>query len=333
MKIAIIYNLPQELSHKKDALADEEAYFTAKAIKEVLEDENNVDIIRFKEDSIKKLKNYDVVFNLSENTAGCPLKEDEIAEMMEDAGIIFTGASSRGLKACVDKELTKKMLQLRKIPTPNFQIFTKADEKVLSGLNYPLIVKPSREDGSIGIDKNSVVYDEPGLRKNIKFILEKYNEPALAEEYIDGREINAAVLDGEILPLSEIMFELPANKPKILTYDAKWNTESDEYKKTIGKCPIEINPNIEKQIKKIAFEAFNIMGCRDYARVDFRVRGDIPYVLEVNPNPCINPDGTGFIRSAKELGYDYRELIKRIVNSAMKRKIKNKSKPLIEIKN
>lgn len=321
MKIAIIYNLPEKLTNSRDALADEEAYFTSKAVKESLDGLHEAELFRITRQGIGRLKEFDLVFNLAENTAGCDMSEEEIGKFMEDNKILFTGAGSDALRDCLDKALTKKRLLEKKIPTPRFQAFETGNELLDNSLKFPLIVKPLREDGSIGIDDSSYVNDEPGLRKKVREIIKKYKEPALAEEYIEGREINAAMLGDEILPLSEIVFELPEGKPKILTYDCKWLSDSDEYKKTMGKCPIEIDEEVKTNIIRIAHESVRAMGCRDYARVDFRVTKEgLPYVLEVNPNPCINPDGTGFVRSANTRGYSYKDMIRKIVGSALGRK-------------
>jgi D-alanine-D-alanine ligase len=320
MKIAIIYNLPENLTHSKDALADEEAITTANAIKEVLKKQNQVELFRVTPETLKDLKNYDLVFNLAENTEGCPLREDQITEFMEMNNILFTGAGSKALKECVDKVFSKNKFIENNIPTPGFQEFKSYDDELDKRLKFPLVVKPSMEDGSIGINEDSFVTNETALRKKVRQLLQRYKEPVMAEEYIGGQEINAAILANEILPLSEIVFELPEGKPKILTYECKWDTESEDYKKTMGRCPALLDKETDKKIKEIALRSAKLMDVRDYARVDFRVENNIPYVLEVNPNPCINPDGTGFLRSAAENGYDYSDIVNRIIDSAIKRK-------------
>jgi D-alanine-D-alanine ligase len=315
--------LPENLSHSRDALADEESFTTANAIRDVLINEDQVDLIRITPDKLTDLKSYDLVFNLAENTEGCLLTEEEIAKFMERNNVLFTGSGSAALKKCVDKVISKEIFLRNNLPTPNFQEFSRPDEPLSNSLVFPLIVKPAREDASIGINDDSLVYDEASLRKKIKELLQRYNEPVLAEEYIDGQEINAAVLNGEILPLSEIVFSLPAGKPKILTYESKWVTESSDYQMTVGKCPADLGSDTEMKIKELAMKAVSLMECRDYARVDFRVRDNIPYILEVNPNPCINPEGTGFLRSAKKAGYQYKDVVNKIISSALNQKSRN----------
>ena len=143
------------------------------------------------------------------------------------------------------------------------------------------------------------------------------------EEYIEGRELNVAILGNgkpTVLPISEIDFSgLPAGYPKIVTYDAKWLTGSIEFEGTKGVCPADLPPTVETRIRDLALQAFNIMGCRDYARIDFRLtKNNKPYVLEVNPNPDISDDA-GFIRSTTTYGYTFNEAIGKIVEGALKR--------------
>ena len=166
--------------------------------------------------------------------------------------------------------------------------------------------------------------DYTHLKSKVGEILDTYKQEALVEEFIDGinvREINAALIgnngDLRVLPLSEIVFNFEDNSPRILSYKAKWETGSLEYENTMGRCPIEVSKTIERKIIEDAKKAFRITGCSDYARVDFRVRGEEVYVLEVNPNPCINPsDGAGFIGSARVAGYSYDDLIYEIFRLA-----------------
>ena len=188
-------------------------------------------------------------------------------------------------------------------------------------LKFPVIVKLLREDASIGISEFSVANDFDSALNRIKYLLENYKQEILVEEYIDGRELNVSILGGKVLPISEITFDgLPKAFPKIVTYEAKWSPESIYYKNTIPKCPAIISDNIRERIEKTALEAFNAMDCRDYARVDVRLsKRNVPYVIEVNPNPDISPDA-GFVRSAQAAGYSYSELLKLIASFALKRK-------------
>lgn len=327
MRVGILYNLVDKVDHGKDLdkLADNEVLETSKAVKTALEKKGHAAALeKINPDELEKLKQkYDLIFNLAEGIGGDPLKEPEIAAVFEKAGLPFTGAGSKALALCLNKEKAKQVLIKNNIPTPKYQLIKKLPAKKNKDLKYPLIIKPVHEDGSIGINSDSVVNDDASFEKKVKEILEVYKQPALVEEYIDGREINVGILGNgkgiEALPLSEIMFDFPEGVPKIVSFEAKWIEESMLCKKSIGKSPADVPEHIRNRIVELAKKAFLAMGCADYGRVDLRLRGEELFVLEVNPNPCINPDGAGFIRSANAAGYSYDDIINKIVELALKR--------------
>jgi D-alanine-D-alanine ligase len=186
-----------------------------------------------------------------------------------------------------------------------------------------MIVKPSREDASVGIDDRSVVNTPGELRRQVHYVIEEFDQPALAEEYIDGRELNVAILGSVnplVLPISEIDFSgLTSEMHKIVSYEAKWIPDSVAFKGTQGVCPAPLPPRLEAEIRATALRCFHLVGCRDYARVDFRLSpAGVPYVLEVNPNPDISDDA-GFARSTRTYGLSYSEAIGKIVESVLER--------------
>jgi D-alanine-D-alanine ligase len=327
MRVGILYNLVDEVERGKelDKLADNEVLETSQAVKLALEKKGYTAVLeRLKASELRKLKQkYDLIFNLAEGIGSDPLKEPLIAKGFEKANLPFTGAGSKALKLCLNKEKAKKELIKNNIPTPKYMIIKKLPAKKKKKLAYPLIIKPVHEDGSIGINSDSVVYDDISFEKKVKEILEVYKQPALVEEYIDGREINVALLGNgnelQALPLSEIIFDFPENIPKIVSFEAKWVEESMLCKKSVGRCPAEVTEKIRNEMVEVAKKAYNAMGCSDYGRVDIRLRGEEYFVLEVNPNPCINPNGAGYIRSANTAGYSYDDVINKIVEIAMKR--------------
>jgi len=188
-----------------------------------------------------------------------------------------------------------------------------------------MIVKPLHEDGSLGISKESVVFDDDGLSRQIQYIIEKYRQPALVEEFIDGRELNVGLIEPngkvEVLPASEIDYsEFPAEIPRICGYEAKWVTESFEYQRSKPVCPASLDWVTKKRIEHIAVKVFKLFGCRDYARVDIRIDRDGKiYVLEVNPNPDISPQA-GMSRALKVRGMTYPEFIKAVLLKASSRR-------------
>jgi D-alanine-D-alanine ligase len=267
----------------------------------------------------------DVIFNLCESMHAVSRYEAYVAGIFELFRIPYTGATPEALSIAVRKVRTKILLQANGIPTPNYAMFSSGKGVHLNGaMRFPFIVKPSEEDASIGIEPAAIVADEAALRARVDFIADRYKQPALVEEYIDGREFNVAILGNDpprILPISEIDFtELPPELPRIVSYAAKWVEDSDYYRGTKGKCPAVLPPDTEEALKDLAARAYRIIGCRDYARVDFRLSHDgRPYVLEVNPNPDLARDA-GFMRSARTSGRSFEQTLAEIVALALARK-------------
>lgn len=269
--------------------------------------------------------NYDVIFNLVESVEGDSIKEMYIAGIYELLKIPFTGCSAQTLGLCLNKHRVKLILKGAGFKVPEWRLYQTPSKLVFdSKPEFPMIVKPSHEDGSVGISEQSVVYNESELKEQLEFMFSTFRQPILVEEYIDGREINSAILGDKekiALPLSEISFEtLPNELPKIVTYDGKWLKESVYYKNTIPVCPANLDEKLSNKIKEIALEITELFSCRDYARVDLRLdRNNVPFILEVNPNPDISMDA-GFARAAKAYGLDYPELLNKIIEFALDRK-------------
>lgn len=267
----------------------------------------------------------DLIFNLVESLGDESIHEMHVAGIYEIMEIPYTGSSPITLGICLNKARTKEILFHHEIPTAKFLVCKQINEINADDFSmaFPLIVKPAREDASVGIDNNSVVDSLTALKKRVRYIFQRYDQPAIVEEYIEGRELNVAILGNGrpvVLPISEIDFSgLPSDYPKIVTYDAKWIQGSIEFDGTKGVCPADLPSTVEARIRELALKAYQIMGCRDYARIDFRLsKNNKPYVLEVNPNPDISDDA-GFIRSTTTYGYTFNETIGKIVECALKR--------------
>lgn len=271
-----------------------------------------------------RLRRPDVIFNLCESMHSVSKNEAYIAGVYELFRIPYTGAAPEALSIAVRKARTKSIFMQQGIPTAPFALFASPDAVHLNGsFSFPCIVKPAEEDASIGIEPAAIVTSEQAVRDRVAFILEKFHQPALVENYIDGRELNVAILGDahpEILPISEIDFStLPEGLPKILSYQAKWVEDSEYYKCTIGKCPAELPADVEARVKDIAMKAFRAIGVRDYARVDFRLTRDMqPFVLEVNPNPDL-ASNAGFMRSVRGAGRTFEQTLAKIVGFALER--------------
>jgi D-alanine-D-alanine ligase len=190
-------------------------------------------------------------------------------------------------------------------------------------VRFPVIVKPVHEDGSLGVNSDSVCHDTARLARQVEYVHAVYKQDALVEEYLEGREFNVSIVGDrtpEVLAISEIDFgEMPEGEPRIVSYRAKWDEESRVYGGTRPICPAPLSRRIERRIQDVALRSYRIMNCRDYARIDLRTdsRGT-PYVLEVNPNPDISPRA-GFARAARAAGLTYTDMILRICQAAMAR--------------
>jgi D-alanine-D-alanine ligase len=266
----------------------------------------------------------DLIFNLVECIENEAILEMNVAAMYELFKIPYTGAGPLALGTALNKPRVKEILFANGIRTPLHQVFRMADKITLKeGMSFPLIVKPAREDASVGISDKSVVYSINELRKQVRYIWAEFEQPALVEQFIDGRELNVAIIGNKrpvVLPISEIKFSgLNPGMHKIVSYAAKWLNGTVEYEGTKGVCPAKLPPALETELKETAIKCYQLIGCRDYARVDFRLSEEgLAYVLEVNPNPDISDDA-GFARSARAYGLTFPQIIGKIVESALER--------------
>lgn len=345
MKAAIVYNeayphLESQYQTKLTEKLDFEPYFEIEQSDPIAEYESmaeelrkagfDVYIINILDDVNLFLEDYeknkpDVVFNLVEIYQDIAKLEMCFASLLEVLKVPYTGAPPIALGTCQNKHLVKRILSSIGIKTPRFKLIKDEKKTYKHNLKYPLITKPALEDASVGIEHDSVVTNHKDLKERIEYLLYEHEQPVLIEEYIEGRELNVAILGDEnpkVLPISEIDFsEMPDHLFNIVSYQAKWDPLHESYHKTIPICPAKLPKRIEEKAGKIAVESFKAMGCRDYCRVDMRYCKDTKelYVLEVNPNPDLTEDA-GFMRSAKQAGYSYRKTLKKIVELAAKRK-------------
>ncbi len=265
----------------------------------------------------------DAVVNFVESVEGIASYEYCMASIYQLLGYNYTGNIPSCLGNCLNKERTKNILRSFGINTPR-SISVKYNGKLTAKdvkLNYPVIIKLLNEDASIGISELSVVNDFKALKKQLEFLQKTYKQDVIIEEYIEGRELNVAILGNTVLPISEIVFNgLPEGLPKIVTYDGKWMADSIYYDNTKPVCPTKLNKKIRKKVEDTALLAFEALNCRDYARVDIRLdKKGLPYVIEVNPNPDVSTD-SGFARAAAAAGMPYPDLLGRIADFALIRK-------------
>lgn len=331
MRVAVCYNqTPENSAHgeARDRIAEAGSLDEARAVLQALKTLGHpVDYIPLVDDLgdfIQRLQAYapDVVFNLCEGFWGDARQEMNLAGLFELLGIPFTGSKTLCLGLTQDKLRTKALLKQAGLPTPAFCLVRPGEKyPPIEKLTYPLIVKPAYEDASQGIEAASVVEDRKALMKRALYVHKTYAQPALVEEYIEGRELNVAIIGNSrpaVLPVSEITFAASLVR-KIVCFDSKWRPESAAYQGTKPVCPARLTAKENLLINDVALRAFKLLGCRDYARVDIRLRGQTSFILEVNANPDISPTA-GLARAAGAAGLSYPMLIERILGCALKRK-------------
>ena len=272
---------------------------------------------------LKKNRDVDLVFNLADDGFFLDSRlEPHVSAMLEVLRIPYTGSNYLTLGMCLHKDLAKDILISHGIPTPRFRVFKDLqDVDDLRGLRFPLIVKPQREDASIGINNDSVVYDHVMMKEAVGRLLRDLDQPALVEDYIDGREFQVGIIgDSETLPITEMVFSREnETKPRILNYRAKWVDGSEDMKRVNRACPAVVDKALKQKMVQLALQATSLLSCQDYARVDLRVDKELnPYVLEINPNPDIREDSE-FFDMVKKHGLNYSQFIARIVESAIRR--------------
>ena len=275
-----------------------------------------------------------VVFNLVEGFAGAPADANYVPALCRAMAKGATGSDTPCLIAALDKWEMKALLQAAGLPTPPAVRVEPGEKPPRSGWPAgPYIVKPTLADASEGITPDSVVAKAgAALVRAVQRVHAEFNHAALIEQYVEGREINVSVLERagrvDVLPLAEIDFSaFPRGRPRIVDYAAKWIPDSFEFRHTPRIIPARVTASQAAALRRIAVGAWNTLGCRDYARVDFRLdRRGRPLILEVNPNPDITPDD-GFAAALAEAGISYDEFVGIVVASAAGRADRSKSAP------
>ena len=273
-----------------------------------------------------RLKNkIDLVFNVSEGLHGQD-REAQIPAMLEMLQIPYTGSAPLAQAIILNKSKTKEILIANKIPTLHYQLLNSKKDKLKNFFNYPLMVKPVSEGSSAGISNKSVVYNERNLYKQVDYIDKIFGEQAIIEPYLEGREFSVAMLGNppQVLPILESDHSmLPKKYLPFDSLEVKWFYELETNGKHL-KCPAVISKSFEKKINKICLDLWNVLGIRDWCRIDIRCdKKDNPYVLEVNSPPgCTPPEhdrASYFPLIARSIGIDYKNLLQKIIETALER--------------
>jgi D-alanine-D-alanine ligase len=271
----------------------------------------------------------DIVFNIAEGFNGVN-REAHVPAICEFYGIPYTGSDPFTLTLCLDKARTKETLSFHGIPTPKFLLVEKLADlyRVAEKLTLPLFVKPVHEGSSKGITDSNLCRDRDQLFRQTEFLLENYRQPVLVEEFLPGKEFTCAVFgngaDATVLPIVGMNFDtLPTGALPIYSYDAKFVWDRPENPLDIFECPARITKELQASIERVTLDAFRVLGCRDWARIDVRLdAAGRPNILEVNPLPGILPDpaeNSCLPKAARAAGIGYDELIQSCLRFAAAR--------------
>jgi D-alanine-D-alanine ligase len=264
----------------------------------------------------------DVVFNLYDDVVHGALYDMRLAALVRMMGFPMTGCPALALGLTRYKFMSASVLAGAGIPIPpNTALLETVGAVNHHKWHFPIIVQPSQEHAGVGLDRDSVVYSKKALKDKVREILRVYNQPALAQKFLPGREFNVGIIGGNrlrVLPLAEVSYAtLPSEIPPIMSYAAKWVETSTEYQNTRVICPAEVGPELARRISQVALQAFRAVGGRGYGRVDMRLdEFEEPFVLEVNCNPCLD-EGMGLARAAEKAGLTYPQLLQFIIKVAL----------------
>jgi len=290
-------------------------------------------------DSVRKLKP-DICFNICEGHFGDG-REAQVPALLETLRIPYTGSRVLTLALALDKPMTKRVLTYHELPTPLFQVLEREDEPLDPVMTFPLFVKPSREGTGMGVSGESIVRDESELRAQAVRIFERYNQPALVERFIEGREVTLGVVGNLTMPAARRVpvDEHAARVFRGLHFFPPLEVNLEKYPEAEGGvytsrikvelahdfhylCPAPLSEAQLEELNFLTAAVFRVTGCLDVARVDFRLDrhdNDKPYFLEINPLPGLNPGYSDLCIEAEAGGWAYDELVNRILDEAIKR--------------
>jgi D-alanine-D-alanine ligase len=347
MHVALLANLQKNApilpGMSPDMWDDLDSELTINAITEALESGGHQ--VTFLEgdntlfDNLRQLKP-DICFNICEGHFG-DARESQVPAILEMLRIPYTGSKVLTLALTLDKPMTKRVLTYHGLPTPPFQVFERINEPLNDDLTFPIFVKPSREGTGMGVSAENIVRDEAALRTQLRRLFERYDQPILAETFIDGREITVGVIGNLTSPVA---WRIPEDEeaPRIskglhcfppLEVDLGRYSEEEGgvYTSRIKTelvhefhylCPAPLTSEQIEELNWLTAATFRVTGCQDVARVDFRLDAsdnNKPYILEINPLPGLNEEYSDLCIEAKADGWTYAELVNGILDEAIAR--------------
>ncbi|MGE5221255.1 MAG: D-alanine--D-alanine ligase family protein [Omnitrophica WOR_2 bacterium] len=345
-KVALLANLKKNAPHFEGMAADQwddlDSETTIRALVDAICAGGHIceflegDVSLYK--TVKKF-NPDICFNICEGHFG-DSREAQVPAILEMLQIPYTGSRVLTLALALDKPMTKRILHYHELPTPPFQVFERADEPLNDDLKYPLFAKPSREGTGMGVSGKSIIKTEAELREQVNFIINRYRQPALVEQYIEGREVTVGLvgnLQGPVaqrLPDDEeaprIIAGLKFLPPMEVDLKPYWDTDvvySNRLKVALADkldylCPAPITREMVEELNWLTAAVFRVTGALDVSRVDFRLDAHNnwkPYILEINPLPGLTPVISDLVIEAAALGIGHTELVNSILETALAR--------------
>ena len=298
-------------------------------MKSAIEEIHDVTLIEANGDAYTKLKELkpDIVFNFAEGLVGVN-RESHIPALLEMLQIPYSGSDPLTLGICLDKSRAKEILSYHKIPNAQFLVAYRMEDIENINFDFPFIVKPISEGSSKGIFSSSLVKNKKELEAEVRRIIFSYNQPALIEEFLPGREFTVAVLgnddETEILPIIEIRYDdFPVDVIPMYSYEAKWILDTKENSFDVFECPAKLDNELEKKIKDTVLMTYRVLRCKDWSRIDVRLdKNGVPKIIEINPLPGIMPDpneNSSFPKAARAAGMNYNQMIQKVLYAAAKR--------------
>ncbi len=326
---SLTISVPGSSDRANDIFIEWDTMETVNAVRDALEERCTVSMIEANEEAYQKLleNRPDFAFNMSEGLYGSS-REAQIPAILEMLQIPYLGSDPLTLSVCLDKARAKEILSYYKIPTAPFTVIRSMEQFADARVKFPAIVKPLHEGSSKGIYDSCVVKNAEALEREVRIVLSTYNQPALVEEFLPGREFTVAILGNgdeiRTLPVVEIKFDaLPPGVNPIYSYEAKWIWDTTDEPLEIFQCPADLSEGQRTDIETICKDAFRVLNCRDWSRIDVRLDANgKPHILEINPLPGILPkpeDNSCFPKAARAVGMSYNQLINNVLDIAMKR--------------
>lgn len=314
---------------KTDTYAEWDTQETIDAVRVALEERHRVTLIEANEEAFQRFREVqpDIVFNIAEGLRGAS-REAQIPAMLEMLGTPYTGSDPVTLGLCLDKARAKEVLSYHRIPNAPFVVISSLRELSRTQVPFPSIVKPLHEGSSKGIYNTSVVRTRRDLRTEVEKILLEYNQPALVEKFLQGREFTVALLgngdDVRVLPIVEVKFDsLPPGVNPVYSYEAKWIWDQLDHPMDVHDCPARLESGLQHRIESLCRQTFRVLGCRDWSRIDVRLdEGGEPNILEINPLPGILPnpeEHSCFPQAARTAGISYNQMLNDVLDAAIRR--------------